>query len=269
MSINRLHPLSFRTVFISDVHLGFRGCAAEYLLDFLNSIECDQLYLVGDIFDIWEMSKKGIYWPKAHNDVVKRVFDMAANGTRVIYIPGNHDEVLREYAGSTFNNVEIKLKAVHETADGRRFLVLHGDEFDTVVQASRFLAKMGSRMYDWLLQANYYVNAIRRFFGAPYWSLAAHVKHKVKNAVNYIGKFEEAVAYEARRQNMDGLICGHIHHAEIADMDGVLYCNDGDWVESCTSLIEHTDGRLEILHWTEEQISLKQIDAHAEQVRAA
>lgn len=269
MNIDRPHPLSFRTVFISDVHLGFRGCAAEYLLDFLDSIECEQLYLVGDIFDIWEMSKKGIHWPKAHNDVVKRVFEMAANGTRVIYIPGNHDEVLREYAGSNFRNVEIKLKAVHETADGRRILVLHGDEFDTVVQASRFLTSMGNRMYDWLLLANYWVNAVRRRFGAPHWSLAAHVKHKVENAVSYIGKFREAVAYEARRQNMDGLVCGHIHHAEIADVDGVLYCNNGDWVESYTSLIEHPDGRLEILHWTEERVRRERGNAQVEQMRVA
>lgn len=262
--INRRTPLRYRTIFISDVHLGFRGCAANYLLDFLQSTECEQLYLVGDIFDVWEMQKKRLYWPREHNEVVKTVLKKAANGTQVIYIPGNHDEVFREFAGSEINGVSIQLNAIHETADGRRFLVTHGDEFDTVVQCSRLVAMLGSRMYDWLLPANFYVNWVRRKLGFPYWSLAAHVKQKVKNAVNYIGNFEEAVAYEAKRQGLDGLICGHIHHAEITNINGVLYCNDGDWVESCTALTERSDGTLELLHWSEQQHMVKSHDGVAE-----
>ena len=255
-TVNRIQPLRYRAVFISDVHLGFRGCRADFLLDFLAATECEYLYLVGDIIDFWEMKRK-LYWPATHNEVVKAVMEKAAQGARVIYIPGNHDELLREYDGAVFGNLSIRNQAVHTTADGRRMVVLHGDQFDAAVQCSRLVAMLGSRIYDWLLYANRWVNFVRRKLGFPYWSLAAHLKQKVKNAVNYIGNFESAVAHEARRQRADGLICGHIHHAEIAEIGGVLYCNDGDWVESCTSLVERHDGTLELLHWSDEQRLLK------------
>lgn len=240
----------YRTVWISDVHLGFRGCAAEFLLDFLRSVECETLYLVGDIIDFWEMERR-MYWPQAHNNVIRTLLGKAKHGTKVIYIPGNHDEVLRDFCGADFGNVALRQNVMHKTADGRKLLVMHGDEMDQVVKCSRFLAVLGSRAYDWLLWLNRYVNAARRLFGLPYWSLAAFLKHKVKNAVNFISSFEKGIAHEARRRGANGVVCGHIHRAEITEIDGILYCNDGDWVESCTALVEHADGHLEILHWTD------------------
>ncbi|HEX7029960.1 MAG TPA: UDP-2,3-diacylglucosamine diphosphatase [Gammaproteobacteria bacterium] len=245
-----LDPKRYRAIWISDIHLGFRGCAAELLLDFLHSVECDTLYLVGDIIDIWELERR-VYWPQAHNNVIRTLLGKAKLGTRVVYIPGNHDELLRDYCGMDFGNIEVRRDAIHETADGRKLLIMHGDEMDSVVQCSRFLAVIGSRAYDWLLWANRYVNAIRKRLGKPYWSLAAFLKHKVKNAVNFISSFEKGVAHEARRRGADGVVCGHIHRAEIRDIDGILYCNDGDWVESCTALTENFDGALEIVHWAD------------------
>jgi UDP-2,3-diacylglucosamine pyrophosphatase LpxH len=242
--------LRFRSVFISDVHLGFRGCSAAYLLDFLHSIETDTLYLVGDIVDMWSL-KKSFFWPQAHNDVVRTILGKAKRGTRVVYIPGNHDSLFRDYDGSRFGNVEIRRECIHETADGRRFLVLHGDEFDSVIKASPLLEALGNRAYALVLRLNRYVNGFRRVFGFPYWSIAAYLKHKVKNAVTYIANFERALADEAKRRGLDGAICGHIHRAEITQIDGVTYCNDGDWVESCTTLTEDFSGRLSLLRWTE------------------
>jgi UDP-2,3-diacylglucosamine pyrophosphatase LpxH len=250
-------PLKFRSVFISDIHLGFRGCSADYLLDFLHSIETDNLYLVGDIIDLWSL-KKSFFWPQAHNNVIRTILGKAKRGTRVVYIPGNHDSVFREYDGMVFGNVEIRLEAVHETADGRRLLVLHGDEFDSVIKASPMLEALGNRAYAFILRLNRYVNFFRRRFGFPYWSIAAYLKHKVKNAVSYIANFEQALADEARRRGVDGMVCGHIHRADIATIDGVLYCNDGDWVESCTTLTEDDSGRLSLLRWTERKATLIQ-----------
>jgi UDP-2,3-diacylglucosamine pyrophosphatase LpxH len=251
MSPNPSAPLfRFRTVFISDVHLGFRGCSAEYLLDFLRSFEADTLYLIGDIIDLWSL-KNSFFWPQAHNNVIRTILGKAKNGTRVIYIPGNHDSVFREYDGMQFGNVEIRREAIHEMADGRRLLVLHGDEFDSVIKASPLLGALGNRAYAFVLRLNRYVNFFRRRFGFPYWSIAAYLKHKVKNAVAYIANFEKALADEARRRGLDGMVCGHIHRAEITGMKGVLYCNDGDWVESCTALTEDFEGRLSLLRWTE------------------
>lgn len=242
--------LRLRSVFISDVHLGSRGCQAQFLLDFLRSVECEQIYLVGDIIDFWALSK-GIYWPQAHNDVIRTLLGMARHGTRVVYIPGNHDRLLRDHEGLVFGNVEIRRDAIHETADGRRFLVLHGDEFDSIVRASPALESIGSSAYDLVLRLNRYVNAVRLRLGFPYWSLAAFLKHQVKNAVKYIAGFERALAAEARQRDVHGVICGHIHRAEIAEIEGILYCNDGDWVESCTTLVEDHSGRLSLLRWTE------------------
>jgi len=242
--------LRLRSVFISDVHLGFKGCRAEFLLDFLRRVECEQIYLVGDIIDLWSL-RRSFYWPQAHNDVIRTILGKAKHGTRVMYVPGNHDRAFRDHDGLTLGNVEIRLEAIHETADGRRFLVLHGDEFDSIVRASPLLESLGNRAYAAALRLNRYVNEVRQLLGYPYWSLAAFLKHKVKNAVKYIANFERALAVEARRRGVDGVICGHIHRAEITEIDGILYCNDGDWVENCTTLVEDFAGRLSLLRWTE------------------
>lgn len=242
--------LRLRTVFISDVHLGFKGCRADFLLDFLRRVECERLYLVGDIVDLWALQRT-FYWPQAHNDVLRTILGKAKHGTRVVYVPGNHDRSFRDHDGLVLGNVEVRRQAIHQTSDGRRFLVLHGDEFDGVVRASPFLESLGNRAYAAVLRLNRYLNALRQQLGYPYWSVAAFLKHKVKNAVKYIANFERAVATEARRRGVDGIICGHIHRAEISEIDGVLYCNDGDWVESCTSLVEDFQGRLSLLRWTE------------------
>lgn len=249
------YTLKLRTVFISDIHLGFKGCRAEFLLDFLRRVECEQIYLVGDIIDLWALSKS-FYWPQAHNDVIRTLLGKAKHGTRVVYIPGNHDRVFRDNDGLVMGNIEIHREAIHETADGRRFLVLHGDEFDDIVRVSPFLESVGSRAYGFALRMNRYVNMLRGWFGYPYWSLAAYLKHKVKNAVKFIANFERALTTEARRRNVDGVICGHIHRAEITQFDDVTYCNDGDWVESCTALVEDFSGQFCLLRWTETATAL-------------
>lgn len=240
--------LKHRTVWISDIHLGTPGCNADLLLDFLKAIQPETLYLVGDIIDGWKL-KRGWYWPPRHNDVVRRILKLAAKGTRVVYIPGNHDEALRPYAGLSLGGVEIALEAIHTTADGRRLLVCHGDEFDAVVLYHRWLAWAGDLGYEALLKLNVQFNRLRRQFGLPYWSISAHIKKRVKNAVAFIGRFEQAVADAARLRGLDGVVCGHIHSAEIRDFDGITYLNDGDWVESCSALAEHADGRIEIIDW--------------------
>lgn len=241
----------FRTIWVSDIHLGTKGCNTELLIDFLDNTDSETLYLVGDIIDGWRMKKK-FFWPPAHNDVVWRVLKRARRGTRIVYIPGNHDEMFRQFTGLDFGKVEIRRKAIHETADGRRLLVLHGDEFDAIMLSHRWIAHVGDFAYAMLMTFNRWVNAARRRFGMPYWSLSKHAKHKVKNAVEFISKFEEVVAEEAGKRGVDGVVCGHIHTAEIRDIEGIEYFNDGDWVEGCTALVEHFDGRMEILHWAEE-----------------
>jgi len=256
MAVHSLSPLRYRSIWISDVHLGFRGCRADFLLDFLRNTECEYLYLVGDIIDVWEM-KNRLFWPQEHNNVVRTILGKAKHDTKVIYIPGNHDEVLRDFVGMDFGNVSIQKDAIHVTATGKRLLVLHGDEFDSVVRVSRWLAMLGNRVYDWLLYLNRWVNVFRRRLGFPYWSLAAYLKHKVKNAVQFISDFEQAVARETERRGVDGVVCGHIHHAEITTHNNILYCNDGDCVESCTALVERHDGRLELINWTERMELMK------------
>jgi UDP-2,3-diacylglucosamine pyrophosphatase LpxH len=238
----------YRTVFISDVHLGTKGCQAELLLDFIRHIECDTLYLVGDIVDGWKL-RSGWHWPQAHNDVVQKILRMARKGVRVVYVPGNHDDRIRDFIGVHFGGVVVARDAIHETADGRRFLVLHGDEFDGVVQHAKWLAFVGDYAYRALIAANTLFNRVRRRMGFGYWSLSAFMKTRVKNALQFVENFEAAVADEARRRGVDGVICGHIHKAEMRDIDGIAYINDGDWVESCSALVEHDDGRLEILEW--------------------
>jgi UDP-2,3-diacylglucosamine pyrophosphatase LpxH len=242
--------LKFRTIWISDTHLGTAGCNADLLLDFLKSVECETLYLVGDIIDAWQL-RKGWYWPPKHNDIVRCVMKAAKYGTRVVYVPGNHDELLRDYTGLHLGDIEIMPEAIHETADGRRLLVLHGDQFDSIVMYHRWLAFLGDSAYVMLLKANKWVNAVRRGFGLPYWSLAAHLKKRVKNAVQFICRYEEVVAHAAHERGVDGVVCGHIHSAEIRQFGDVTYYNDGDWVESCTALVEHADGVIEVLDWAE------------------
>jgi len=240
----------YRSIWISDVHLGTRGCKAEFLLDFLKHNESDYLYLVGDIVDGWRL-KKGWYWPQAHNDVVQKVLRRARKGAKVVYIPGNHDEGARDFLGLAFGGVQVVEEAVHTTADGRRLLVTHGDQFDAVVKYAKWLAIIGDHAYVALLHLNTWFNWARRRLGFGYWSLSAYLKHKAKSAVEYMGRYEATLAEEARRRGVDGIVCGHIHHAEMRDMEGILYCNDGDWVESCTALVEHASGTLEILRWAE------------------
>ena len=238
----------YRSVFISDVHLGTRGCQAELLLDFLRHTTCERLFLVGDIVDGWKM-KSGWHWPQTHNDVVQKILRLARKGAVVTYIPGNHDDRVRDFCGVHFGGVTVARDAVHQTADGRRFLVVHGDEFDAVVRHAAWLGFAGDLAYRALLTLNTALNRLRRRLGFGYWSLSACLKSKVKNALQFIDNFESALADEARRRNVDGVICGHIHKAEMREIAGVLYVNDGDWVESCTALVEHGDGRLEILNW--------------------
>jgi len=241
----------YRTIWISDIHLGTRGCNDRLLIDFLDHVDSEYLYLVGDIIDGWRM-KKRFYWPERHNAIVRRIMKRAKRGTEVVYIPGNHDEMFRQFAGMNFGGVEIRSKAVHTTADGRKLLIVHGDEYDAVVLAHRWLAFLGDAAYHGLMNLNVVVNAVRRSMGLEYWSLSKHAKHKVKGAVSLISRFEEAVAHEAKAKGVDGVVCGHIHTAEIRDFDGCIYYNDGDWVEGCTALVEHFDGRMEILHWPDE-----------------
>ena len=266
-AVEPLRPLKFRSVFISDVHLGFKGCQADLLLDFLRSVRCETLFLVGDIIDVWNM-KNGVFWPQAHNDVIRTLLGKAKHGTRVVYVPGNHDEVFRDHAGTAWGNLSIHREFVHTAADGRRYLVLHGDEFDGVVACHPWLAHLGSRAYELLLRLIRYVNAIRRRLGFPYWSLAAFLQHRVKNAVSYIAGFEEAVARAARKKGVEGLVCGHIHRPEIREIGGVLYCNDGDWVESCSALVEHLDGRMQILDWAA-QVAVREESARQEKLESA
>ena len=250
MNDDREGKLRFRTIWISDLHLGSTSCQAGLLLDFLRNTESESLYLVGDIVDGWQLRRRW-YWPQAHNDVVQKILRKARKGTSVVYIPGNHDAFGRHFAALSFGGIELRDEAVHTTADGRRLLVVHGDLFDGVIQCAKWLAFVGDRLYLLTLQLNRWFNAVRARLGFPYWSLSQFLKHKVKNAVSYITDFEIALAQEARRRGVDGVVCGHIHKAEIRSIGGVLYCNDGDWVESLTALVETEEGELSILHWKE------------------
>lgn len=249
-NINKKQARHYRAVFISDTHLGTKAARVDLLLDFLKSVSCEQLYLVGDIIDGWQI-KRSWFWDTTHNDVIRRILKMAKHGTKVVYIPGNHDEGLRGFEGNDLAGVTLEPEAIFEGATGRRYWVLHGDQFDGVVKYAKWLAHVGDYAYVFLLKLNTFVNKMRRLLGYDYWSLSAYLKHKVKNAVEYIGKYEEAVAAEAKRRGVDGVICGHIHHAERRFFDGIEYMNDGDWVESCTALVEHESGEFEILYWAD------------------
>jgi len=242
--------IKVRSVWISDVHLGTPGCKAPALLDFLRTVESENLYLVGDIIDGWQL-KRSWYWPQAHNDVVQKLLRKARKGTRVVFVPGNHDEFARKYLGHDFGGIEVVDDCIHTTADGKRLWITHGDYFDAVIQCATWLAYVGDSAYEFTLKLNSHLNSLRARLGLPYWSLSKYLKLKVKRAVSFIGDFEQAVAREARKRGVHGVVCGHIHHAELREIDGILYANDGDWVESLTALVEHADGRLEILDWSE------------------
>jgi UDP-2,3-diacylglucosamine pyrophosphatase LpxH len=241
-------PHRWRALFISDIHLGTRGARTELLLDFLRYNDADTIYLVGDIVDGWRL-KKGWYWPQSHNDVVQKLLRKVRKGTRMIYVPGNHDEFARDYLGQTFGGVEVFDSIVHTTADNRKLLVIHGDQFDVVVRHAKWLALLGDWAYETALVLNTIFNRVRRHLGFGYWSFSAWAKLKVKNAVNFIGDFEKTLAEEAARRGVNGIICGHIHHAAIKSIGDIDYHNTGDFVESCTALVEHFDGRMEILTW--------------------
>ena len=240
--------LRFRAIFISDTHLGTPGCQAAALLAFLRHTECEYLYLVGDIIDGWQLKRRW-YWHQTHNDVVQKVLRKARKGTHVVYVPGNHDEAARHYIGVDFGGIAIRREATHVTAHGKRLLITHGDLFDGVVSCAKWLAFLGDRLYTLTLKLNQHFNAARVRLGLPYWSLSQFLKHKVKNAVSYITAFEEALAREAREGGFDGVVCGHIHHAEIRQIGDITYCNSGDWVESLTALVEGHDGTMSILRW--------------------
>ena len=247
---NPTASLSYRSVFISDLHLGTRGCRSDFLADFLRRVSCEQLYLVGDIIDGWRL-RKSWYWDATHDEVIRLILLHARHGAEVTYIPGNHDEMFRAWLpmGLEIAGIKLRKDAVHSMVDGRRLLVMHGDEFDSVVRYAKFLALLGDWAYTAALVVNRWFNFGRRKLGYPYWSLSAWAKRQVKEAVKAIDRFEAALAGEARRRGFDGVVCGHIHHAEMREINGVLYLNDGDWVESCTALVEHHDGRLELIDW--------------------
>ena len=238
----------YRAIWISDVHLGTAGCQAKYLLDFLKHNEADKFYLVGDIIDGWQLRKRW-YWPQSHNDVVQKLLRKARKGTEVIFIPGNHDEMARQFFGMNLGDIRIEEEVLHVMADGRRLWITHGDLFDGVMQYAKWLAYVGDTLYIFILWVNRWFNKIRSRMGLNYWSLSQYLKHSVKNAVSFIADFEQIMAREARIRGCDGVVCGHIHKAEIRMIDDILYCNDGDWVESLTALVEDMNGELRIVHW--------------------
>ena len=250
--------MQYRSIFISDLHLGTPGCQAEALLDFLRENESQYMYLIGDIVDGWQLRRKW-YWPQAHNDVIQKLLRMARKGCHVIYVPGNHDEFARNFVQHHFGGVEVLKETTHTTVGGQTLWLIHGDLFDAVVQYAKWLAYVGDYLYELILKLNKHFNHLRAKFGLPYWSLSAYLKHKVKQAVGFINDFEIAVAKEAKRKGYHGVVCGHIHHAEIRDIDGVLYCNDGDWVESRTALVELMDGKLEIIYWDQQVDLIKEV----------
>ena len=238
----------YRAVFISDVHLGTRTSQADALLEFLRAVEADTYYLVGDIIDFWKV-RRGPHWPQAHNDVLQKLLRKVRKGSRIVFVPGNHDEALRDFCGMHFGGIDIVQTCLHRTATGQLYVVMHGDEFDVVVRTAKWLAFLGDRGYEAALWLNNPLNWIRRHLGLGYWSLSAFLKGRVKKAVSFIGAFEAAVADEARRQGAEGIICGHIHHAADRVIDGIHYLNCGDWVESCTAIVETRAGVLEVVHW--------------------
>ncbi|NKI17731.1 UDP-2,3-diacylglucosamine diphosphatase [Spongiibacter sp. KMU-166] len=247
--------MRYKTVWLSDIHLGFKDCRAEYLLDFLAKVECDSIYLIGDVIDLWAM-KRSLFWPSSHYDVLRSLFNKANAGTRIVYIPGNHDEPFRDYVGNIFGPIEIRKDAVYTTVKGKRLLMFHGDCLDEHIQLRKWENLIGDAAYDLLLFLNRWANFFRRRSGRHYWSLATYIKQRIPNARQVIEVFEQAAVQEAAARNLDGVICGHIHQPALKEIDGLLYCNDGDWIENCTVLTEDDAGNMELLQWTEKQTSL-------------
>jgi UDP-2,3-diacylglucosamine pyrophosphatase LpxH len=245
-----LNTTAYRSVFISDTHLGTRGCRADFLADFLKSVSAENLFLVGDIIDGWRL-KRSWFWDHHHDEVLRLILRHARGGANVVYVPGNHDEMMRKYVplGIEVAGIRLALEAEHTTADGKRLLITHGDAFDSVVRHAKILALLGDWAYTAALGINRYFNMVRIKLGYSYWSLSAWAKQQVKEAVKAIDRFETALADDAQKRGFDGVVCGHIHHAEMRMVNGVMYLNDGDWVESCTALVEHHDGRLELIDW--------------------
>lgn len=239
---------NYKSVFISDLHLGTRMSQADKLLDFFKTFECERIYLVGDIIDCWAMSRKKI-WSQFHNDVIQKLLRRARKGTEIIYIPGNHDELMRDYCDAEFGSIILSKEAVHLGVDGKIYYVTHGDQFDIVMRNAKWLSHMGSWAYDVTISISVFLNVVRRFFRLPYWSLSAYLKYKVKESVNFIGNYEATLSNYVKTKGFDGVICGHIHHANITQIDDIKYMNCGDWVESCTALVEHLDGKWEIIKW--------------------
>ena len=239
-----------RSIFLSDIHLGTRACQAGRLLEFLKAYECDQLFLVGDVIDLWAMRSRGIYWSEEQNTVVQKVLKRARHDVQVIFVPGNHDEAARDHVGVSFGNIRVERDYLHTAADGKRYLLVHGDEFDQVTRYHKWLAYLGDSAYSVLVHINMWLSWVRRKLKLPgYWSLAGFAKRQVKTALTFIFEFEEAVARHARSRGADGVICGHIHAAAQREVDGVAYLNCGDWVDSCTAIVEHLNGRMELVHW--------------------
>ncbi len=261
---------NYRSIWISDFHLGTRGCQSELLLEFIKHTQSEKLYLVGDIIDGWAL-KNTWYWPQSHNDVVQKILRKARHGAEVFYISGNHDEVMRGFVPVNFGGVSILNQVIHETVDKKKYLVVHGDQFDGIIQCAKWLAMLGSITYDFLIYFNRYINFFRKKLGYEYWSLSNYLKFTVKNAVKFVSEYEKLVCNYAKQFKVEGIICGHIHHANMQSMNGIHYINDGDWVESCTALVEHFDGKLELINWTEKRKELfnETIDQNLENFKIA
>jgi UDP-2,3-diacylglucosamine pyrophosphatase LpxH len=256
--------MKYRSVFISDVHLGTRGSKADILLSFLKEVECDNLFLVGDIFDGWRL-KKNWYWLQSHSTVVQKILRLSRKGTRIYYIPGNHDEFMRQFLEHSFGNIELHDEMVYVSKNGKKYIVIHGDKFDIVTMNMKWLSHVGDWAYTSLLNINTAIHWIRSYFRLPYWSLSKWAKHKVKEAVNFIGNYEHSLTNYARIKHADGIICGHIHSANMDVIDGIEYLNCGDWVESCTALVEHEDGSFEVLSWRPESVDTIDIGSTRQQ----
>ncbi|CAN5119569.1 UDP-2,3-diacylglucosamine diphosphatase [soil metagenome] len=254
----RRRKVRFRTIWISDVHLGTTDCQSARLLEFLRATESDTLYLVGDVIDGWQLQRRW-YWDQSHNNVVQAILKKAKKGTEVIFVPGNHDEAVRQFIGLDFGGIKIRDELVHVTAQGKRMLVLHGDRFDGGMACAKWLAYVGDSLYMMILKFNQLFNHFRRRSGRPYWSLSQYIKSKIKNAMRYIASFENMLAAEAKRQGLDGVICGHIHKPEMRDIGGITYCNDGDWVESLSALVEEFSGELRLVDWQEIVMPLQDV----------
>jgi UDP-2,3-diacylglucosamine pyrophosphatase LpxH len=249
---------TYRAIFVSDIHFGTRDCKADQLNNFLKHNTCETLYLVGDIIDAWKIKQNKWCWKQSHSNAIRRILGHAKRGTRVVYVAGNHDEFLRPLIqdGFSFGRVEIVNQCEHIGRDGKHYLVIHGDLFDDIAKLAPWLVFLGDKAYDFVLKLNSSFNAVRHRLGFGYWSLSRFLKHKVKTSANFIFQFERNLAIHCRKRGFDGVICGHIHHAEIRDIDGITYMNDGDWVESMTALVEHHSGKWEIITWTQERDSV-------------